>query len=999
MLPAVEVVADGLPEDVSWVGVDDVHRLDADGRVRLRGLLSRAAGTCLLSSRTALDDVCPPAWSGRVSARDATDLRLGPYEVARVLADRAAVLDTDVALAVSALTGGWPMLVGLAAEALARNPQGDVPAAVTGAGTPGSAWVRTEVLPDLPADVVEVLRALVAVDPDLPISPDACSAAASVTGCRIEPGLIDTLTGAGLLVPGRGVGRREVVLVPAVAAVLRQDAVAAPGVVLAAAVADAHEAAGAWLLAARARAVAGDPASVWRLVRGHGEDMLRGGGATEVVRLAAPGAGGPPPIGDARVARTLADAHRMSGDAPAARRRFAPLVEQADAQRWDAGLSARVAALHYLTGDFDAALDVLDRCRCAADGWGPGEDAVDWWAGRVHVQTVRGHADDASAAAARCLELAEHLGEPRPLGVAHLAMARTCRGELKDLHHERAVEAARSAGDAVTLARALAARTCLLLARARYDLARPVGEEAVRMARAACPPALQAVTLHNLGEILARTGHPEEALWHLECSIALCRRLGPSRAALGLVGLAEVHRSLGHEEQSRLACTEAARLARGSGDTQVLVSALCGLALLAAGDATDEAETAVAEAFAMAPEELGPLVLTTRARIAAARGDRRAAADLSRGATECARTVGAVDWLADALEVEAATTDDASRARTALNEALAIWSTGGASPAVARVEVLLGRLPDADGDERARGRGATRRLRAIGVEVPGGARSGEGGMGDGRITVSVLGPFTVGVQGHPVALPQWRSKQARTFVKILAAQRGRVVTRERLCDLLWPDDDPARTGHRLSVLLTTVRGVLDPSKAWPPDRYVVADQHGLRLALDTVVLDADLLLREAAHAVALLDAGDRERALEVLTHVDTLYRGEAFDDETEEWADGLREEVRAAWIASARRLAALRSREGRGVEALGILVRLLGVDPYDEQVHRRLVTELARAGRHGEARRAFQRWCRAMHEIDASPPDPDALAARPVPAREAVAAPRRRGGVLVVMPR
>jgi DNA-binding SARP family transcriptional activator len=70
-----------------------------------------------------------------------------------------------------------------------------------------------------------------------------------------------------------------------------------------------------------------------------------------------------------------------------------------------------------------------------------------------------------------------------------------------------------------------------------------------------------------------------------------------------------------------------------------------------------------------------------------------------------------------------------------------------------------------------------------------------------------------------------------------------------------------------------------------------------------------------------------------------------------------------------RRLATLLSRAGRGTEAVGILVRLLAVDPYDEQVHRRLVTGLVRAGRHGEARRAFDRWCLAMSQIDAPPPD------------------------------
>jgi len=207
-------------------------------------------------------------------------------------------------------------------------------------------------------------------------------------------------------------------------------------------------------------------------------------------------------------------------------------------------------------------------------------------------------------------------------------------------------------------------------------------------------------------------------------------------------------------------------------------------------------------------------------------------------------------------------------------------------------------------------------------------------------------------------------------VKILAAYRGRVVTRARLCDLLWPDDDPARTGHRLSVLLATVRGVLDPAKAWPPDHYIDADASGLRLNLGAVVVDSERLLGDADHASALLASGDTEQAREVLSHVDELFHGDAFEGEDEEWADGLREQVRAAWVRSMRHLATLLARAGRGHEAIGVLTRLLGVDPYDETVHRRLVTGLVRAGRHGEARRAFDRWCRAMQEIDAPLPDP-----------------------------
>ena len=171
--------------------------------------------------------------------------------------------------------------------------------------------------------------------------------------------------------------------------------------------------------------------------------------------------------------------------------------------------------------------------------------------------------------------------------------------------------------------------------------------------------------------------------------------------------------------------------------------------------------------------------------------------------------------------------------------------------------------------------------------------------------------------------------------------------------------------------------MLDPAKAWPPDRYLAADQGGVRLDLGAVVVDAELLLSDAAHAAELLDRHDAEAAREVLAHVDALYRGDAFEEEADEWSDGLREEVRAAWGRSVRRLANLHLREGRGPEALGLFTRLLGIDPYDEQVHRRLVTGLVRAGRHGEARRAFERWQLAMQEIDAPAPDPRLLEPEP----------------------
>ena len=259
--------------------------------------------------------------------------------------------------------------------------------------------------------------------------------------------------------------------------------------------------------------------------------------------------------------------------------------------------------------------------------------------------------------------------------------------------------------------------------------------------------------------------------------------------------------------------------------------------------------------------------------------------------------------------------------------------------------------------------------------------------------VEVLGGFSVSVDGVEVPVPAWRSRQARTLVKVLAGVRGRVVTRAQLCDVLWPHDDPARTGHRLSVLLATVRGVLDPGKERPSDHYIAADQHGIRLDLRHVSLDADALLRDAAQAAELVDRGspgDEDLAAEILSHVDARFRGDVFaDDAEEEWSAGLREEVRDAWVRSVRRLATLHGRRGRTGTPSDCSFDCSPSTPTTSRCTGELVSRCAH-GRHGEARRAFDRWTCAMRDIDAPLPDPAVVRLTDPPRRAVAPRPSRR---------
>ena len=153
--------------------------------------------------------------------------------------------------------------------------------------------------------------------------------------------------------------------------------------------------------------------------------------------------------------------------------------------------------------------------------------------------------------AVETLRLAEALGDPRALAAAHLAIARTDSGSRKEAHLEQALRASTATEDAVMASVVLVNQSHFLLAAARYREACVVSREAVRLAELCSPTGRLSAALHNLGEALTLVGEYDEAKWLLQRAVAHCRRLGPARCAMGLLGIADIHRHLGHDEQGR----------------------------------------------------------------------------------------------------------------------------------------------------------------------------------------------------------------------------------------------------------------------------------------------------------------------------------------------------------------------------------------------------------------------------------------------------------------
>jgi DNA-binding SARP family transcriptional activator len=232
------------------------------------------------------------------------------------------------------------------------------------------------------------------------------------------------------------------------------------------------------------------------------------------------------------------------------------------------------------------------------------------------------------------------------------------------------------------------------------------------------------------------------------------------------------------------------------------------------------------------------------------------------------------------------------------------------------------------------------------------------------VFVVALGGFRVLRDGRAVTVAEWQSRKARDLLKILVARRGRPTPREALFEALWPDDDPEPLANRLSVALTTVRSVLDPSRGFPPEHYITADKRSVALNLAHLPTDVEAFfaLAERGHALAL--AGRDADAFAMLTQAESTYAGDFLEEDPyEDWAAALRDEAQATYVGVARSLAGLSAARGDVDGAIRFWLRVLEKDPFDEGAHLELVGMLSRAGRHGEARRRFGVYVERMTEI------------------------------------
>jgi ATP/maltotriose-dependent transcriptional regulator MalT/DNA-binding SARP family transcriptional activator len=956
-----EELEHGLERELVLV-LDDVSELPANGpSVRLIEAICRHAPGALhlvLSSREEVPfSIERLRGRGEVLELTGAELAFTAEEVAELVRGSIGEQAGELGRELHEATGGWPAAIRLALEALMSVSEEDRAAAFERMQRPGGAlftYLAHEVLARESPEVRELVRTVAHLER---FTTELCE----TLGLDDAADAVASLARRGLFIEPRGahvgwfslnqlVRRFVVESLP-----LGEERLAE----IRAAAADWFEQRGLPEESLRLLGAADDLEGIARILQTRGSSLLASGSVEAVIsaveRL-------PDDLCTAEIEQLAGEALQVRGDWEGALRRFSRAA--GDMEPLDPGHAWRMGLIHHLRGELDDALAVYER---GAEDAGVPRDRALLLAWRSACYWLRSDVEACRRDAERAYEIATEAADPPALATAHtvLAMLAALEGDRRanDAHYLRALEYAERAGDVLQIIRVRTNRGSRHLEEGAYEEALAELEIALRHADVAGFASFQALALSNRGEALYRLGRLEEAVADLEAARDVYQRLDSRMIAYPLAKLGTVYRERGDLALARTAYEEAVAAAEAAQDRQGLIPGLSGLARTLATDEPEEAAALATRAVELGPGMSAVDALLAMGWVALARSDHAQARDCAEQASAEARRRRDRAGLAESLELAALSSPEPTAEVERLEEAASIWHDLRSPLGEARAR-LAGAVISGDGERRSE---SERFLRRIGVRSLPGIVAGKGDRPTEReprpLMIQTLGRFRVQRGDELVPHTAWQSKKARDLLKMLVARRGRRTARDVVMEALWPGDDPARVGKRLSVALSTLRGVLDPTKRFDPEYFVSADPSAIAIELEHVDVDVERFVTEASAGLAERREGRSEAALR-LAAAEAAYAGDFLEEDAySDWAVSLREEARALYIEVLRALADDASANADQDAATRYLLRVLERDPYDEPAHLELVRVLVAAGRHGEARRHFRTYRVRMQEI------------------------------------
>jgi len=239
-----------------------------------------------------------------------------------------------------------------------------------------------------------------------------------------------------------------------------------------------------------------------------------------------------------------------------------------------------------------------------------------------------------------------------------------------------------------------------------------------------------------------------------------------------------------------------------------------------------------------------------------------------------------------------------------------------------------------------------------------------------HLHVHCLGTFRVVRDRSPIPDAQWKSKPAKSLLKLLVAHLGRKLPKERVMDLLWPAKDASRLRPAFNSTLHRARKVLGSEVAAGRDIFCMHQESDV-MALNSALVWTDVgqFLSHLDNAARMKARQDHTRIVEEYEKAIALYKGDFLpDDLYAEWTGPMREQLRMRYLKALGHAAALMDTAGDRARSLAFQETMFRADPANEEACCWLMARYLSDNRRNDAIRTYEQCERALaQDMDLEP--------------------------------
>ena len=246
-----------------------------------------------------------------------------------------------------------------------------------------------------------------------------------------------------------------------------------------------------------------------------------------------------------------------------------------------------------------------------------------------------------------------------------------------------------------------------------------------------------------------------------------------------------------------------------------------------------------------------------------------------------------------------------------------------------------------------------------------------------QLHVRTLGAFTVRMGDIEVRDRDWRSIKARQLLQLLLVERGRMLSRDQIMELLWPELESEAAANNLRVTLSRLIKALEPERPdGVPSYYIVqqGETYGFNVESDHRY-DAYEFSIAVEQGRTALSRGKKDEAISHFRQAINAYAGPFLPDCLyEDWSLVERERLGLLFAEAALQLGRLLLDQQQAHEAIGCAWRVLEYDQAQEEAYQLLMRAYSSLGERTTALRLYTRCVNALDQELGVDPLPETIA-------------------------